>query len=125
MNIEAFREFCLSLPDSSEKMPFQAFRAAQSILAFYVGVHIFCFFDIDRFDICTVKCDPDLIDDLKARYAAVDAPYNMNRKYWISIRFNDDMPDEEIERWVRRSHDIVAGNIKSPRSTTAKIAKEP
>lgn len=108
MNIEEFREYCLSLPGSSEKMPFQAFRAAQSILAFYVGGKIFCFFDIDKFDACTVKCDPDIIDELKARYMAVSTPYNMNRKYWISIRFNDDMPDKEIKRWVRNSHDIIS-----------------
>ena len=112
MNIEEFREFCLSLPDSSEKMPFQAFHAAQSILAFYVGGKIFCFFDIDTFDICTVKCAPDLIDELKARYNAVGAPYNKSPRHWISIRFNDDMPDEEIKRWTRKSYDIVSNKKK-------------
>lgn len=108
MNVEEFREFCLSLSDSSEKMPFQAFRAAQSILAFYVGGRIFCFFDIDRFDACTIKCDPEQVDELKARYTAVGAPYNMSRKHWISIRFNDDMPDNEIKRWVIKSYDLIS-----------------
>ncbi len=112
MDIEQFREFCLSLPGSSEKMPFQAFRAAQSVLAFYVGGRIFCFFDIDRFDACTIKCDPEQIDELKARYMAVDAPYNMSHKHWISVRFNDDMPDGEIEALVRRSHDLVAAKAR-------------
>lgn len=108
MNVEEFREFCLSLPGSSEKMPFQAFRAAQSILAFYVNGKIFCFFDIDRFDACTIKCGPEQADELKARYMAVGAPYNMSRKHWISIRFNDDMPDNEIKRWVRKSYDLIS-----------------
>lgn len=108
MDIEEFREFCLSLPDSSEKMPFQAFRAAQSILAFYVGGRIFCFFDIERFDACTIKCAPEWIGELKARYMAVGAPYNMNPNYWISIRFNEDMPDEQIRAWTRRSYEIVS-----------------
>lgn len=112
MDIETLREFCLSLPDSSEKMPFQAFRSAQSILAFYVGGKIFCFFDIDKFDVCTLKCAPDMIDELKARYDAVGAPYNMNPRYWISIRFNDDMPDKEIEYWIRKSYDIVSKKSK-------------
>ncbi len=112
MNVEEFREFCLSLPESSEKMPFQAFKAAQSVLAFYVGGRIFCFFDIDRFDACTVKCEPELVDELKARYMAVGAPYNMNRKYWISIRFNDDMTDDEVRYWTRRSYDIVSKKTK-------------
>lgn len=96
------------MPDSSEKMPFQAFLAAQSILAFYVGGKIFCFFDIDTFKACTIKCDPDIIDELKARYNAVDAPYNMSPRHWISIRFNDDIPDEEIKYWTRKSYDIVS-----------------
>lgn len=108
MNIEEFREFCLSLPESSEKMPFQAFRAARSILAFYVGDKIFCFFDIGTFDTCTIKCAPDLIDELKASHNAVAAPYNMSPRHWISIRFNDDMPYEEIKRWTRKSYDIVS-----------------
>jgi len=112
MNVEEFREFCLSLPGSSEKMPFQAFRAAQSILAFYVGGRIFCFFDIDKFDACTIKCAPDLIDELKAGYMAVGAPYNMNLKYWLSIRFNDDMPDKEIKHWTRKSYEIVLKSTK-------------
>ncbi len=112
MNIEDFREFCLSLPDSSEKMPFQAFRAAQSVLAFYMRDRIFCFLDIEKFDRCTVKCDPDLIDELKARYMAVGSPYNMSPKYWISLRFNDDMPDREIKDRVRRSYEIVSKSKK-------------
>lgn len=112
MNCETFRKFCLSLPGVTEKMPFQAFPAARSILAFYVGNKIFCYFDIDKFDVCTVKCTPNEIDELKEWYHAVDAPYNMNRKYWISIRFNDDMADKEIKYWVRKSYDIIRHSLK-------------
>lgn len=78
-----------------------------------VAGRIFCFFDIDRFETCTVKCDPDIIDELKARYNAVDASYNMDPLYWIGIQFNDDMPDKEIKHWVRRSYDIVSKKSKS------------
>lgn len=112
MNCETFREFCFSLPGVTEKMPFQAFPATRSILAFYVGNKIFCFFDIDRFDACTVKCTPEEIVELKEQYRAVDAPYNMNRKYWIDIRFNDDMADLKIEHWVRKSYDIIRHSLK-------------
>lgn len=107
MNVEEFRDFCLSQPDSSEKMPFQDFCSAQSILAFYVCGKIFCFLDIDTFDACTIKCSPDIIDELKASYMAVGLPYNMNRRYWISIRFNEDMPDEMIKRMVSDSYSLI------------------
>ncbi len=107
MDIEDFRAFCLSLPESSERMPFQAFKSARSILAFYIGGKIFCFFDIDRFESCTVKCEPARIDELKIRYHAVGDPYNMSRRHWIGIRFNDDMPDRKIKQLVRDSYDLV------------------
>jgi len=107
MNIEEFREFCLSLPESCEKMPFQAFKAARSILAFYTGGKIFCFFDVDTFESCTVKCNPDIIDELKSRYNAVGNPYNMSHRHWISIRFNDDMPDRKIKELVSESYHSV------------------
>lgn len=43
---------------------------------------------------------------------AVGSPYNMSPKYWISLRFNDDMPDPEIKDRVRRSYEIVSKSKK-------------
>ena len=48
MNIEELRDYCLSFDGVTEKMPFQQFKAAQSICAFYVSGHIFCYFDMNR-----------------------------------------------------------------------------
>lgn len=117
MNIEEFREFCLSLPDASEKMPFGAFRWAKDILAFYVKGKMFCFFDIGKFDKCTIKCDPLIIDELKAKYNAVGAPFNLSLKYWISIQFNDDMPDKELKRLCGESYNIIRFPNCIPAST--------
>lgn len=107
MNVEEFRDYCLSLPEVSERMPFQAFRAAKSILAFYVNGHIFCYFDVDKFDECTLKCNPVQIPILEEHYMAVGAPYNMSHKYWIGVKFNSDMPDSEIRELVRQSYELV------------------
>lgn len=107
MNCEDFRDFCLSLPDATEKMPFQKFVAARSILAFYINGKIFCFYDIDRFDSCTIKCDPDAIEELKERYRAINQPYNLSRHYWISVGFNEDVEDVQIKELVTASYRIV------------------
>ena len=46
MNIEDYREFCLSLgEDIEEKLPFQKFKSGEGVLAFYVMGHMFSFFD--------------------------------------------------------------------------------
>lgn len=108
MNIEDFRAYCLSLPDSNEKTPFEKFfHGRHSFLAFYVRGKMFCYFDIDKFDRCTIKCMPEEIEELTEAYESVTPPYNCNPKYWISIKFNGDMSDSEIRRMVRQSYEIV------------------
>ena len=50
-------------------------NSADSILVFYVGTKMFCFFDINKFDKCTLKCNPNEIEQLKANYQAVEDPF--------------------------------------------------
>ena len=109
MNVEELRDFCLSLgEDVEEKMPFGAFKAAQGVLVFYTGGHIFCFFDIDRFEVVTVKCQPDRIDLLAEQYDSIVAPYNMSPKHWIGIR--PDLANDMLMReLVRNSYEIIKG----------------
>lgn len=75
----------------------------------YVNGHIFCYFDINKFDECTLKCAPTMIPLLEEQYSAVGAPYNMSHKYWIGVKFNSDMPDSKLRELVRQSYEIVKG----------------
>lgn len=112
MDIETFRDYCLALPGSHEKMPFEKFfRGRHAILAFYVGHRIFCFTDIDRFEACTVKCPPEQIAELEARYTAVGRPYNLNARYWVNLGLGGDLPDDEVRRLVRQSYQLVRDSL--------------
>ena len=78
MNIEDYRDYCLSLgSDVEEKLPFTAFRYASNVLVFYVCGHMFAFLDIDHYGIVTLKCQPERIDELKARYDCIGKPFNL------------------------------------------------
>lgn len=107
MNVEDLRDYCLSLgSDVEEKMPFGAFKAAQGVLAFYTCGHIFCFFDIDAFEVVTVKCQPDRIGLLAEQHDGIVAPYNMSPKHWIGIR--PDLANNALMReLVRNSYEII------------------
>ena len=35
----------------------------------------------------------------------------MNKKYWISVYFNQDVPDYKIKELVKKSYEIVVGNL--------------
>ena len=107
MNIEDYRNFCLSLdPSVEERMPFTKFKNGASVLVFYVRGHMFSFFDCDDFRVVTLKCQPDRIDELKARYSCVGNPYNESPKHWIGVD-PDTTPDTLLKELTRNSFEIV------------------
>lgn len=112
MDVETLREYCLSLGDDvEERMPFQAFKAAQGVLAFYVRGHMFCYFDVDNYDVVTVKCQPERIPQLKEQYDGLVPPYNMSPKHWTGIcpaRADDTLMHE----LVRQSYELVKKKYK-------------
>ncbi|MEN9908157.1 MAG: hypothetical protein RLZZ540_1306 [Bacteroidota bacterium] len=111
MNVEEFRDFCLSFPDTREGMPFEGFfKNSQSILVFYVGKKMFCLFDLDKFDRCTLKCDPKLIYELR-EHIGIDKPFNLSHKHWISVALNGDVSQELIKDLVTKSYKLVAESI--------------
>lgn len=108
MNIEEFRDYCLSLPGVTEATPFEKFsRGKFTVLVFYVNSHMFCYFNIDDFTSLTIKCNPDDVIELKERYEAIDEPYNGNKKYWISVGLGKDVSDDEVKTLVRKSYELV------------------
>ena len=97
MNVEEFREYCLSLPGVSEKMPFPnvADRYSRDVLCFYVGDKWFCFVNIEVFDFCCIKCRPEESTELRARYEGV----------------KPDVPDSIIRELVARSYRLVVESL--------------
>ena len=112
MNIEVYREYCLSLGDDvEEKLPFTSFHYASGVLVFYVHGHMFSFFDCDHFSVITLKCQPDRIDELKANLDCIVKPSNLSPKYWIGVNV-DTAPDDLLRELTRNSYEIVKAKYK-------------
>ena len=112
MNIEDYREFCLSLgADVEEKLPFTAFKYASGVLVFYVHGHMFSFFDCDNFSVITLKCQPDHIEELKEQHNCIVKPFNMSPKYWVGIDVNT-APDILLQELTRNSYEIVKAKYR-------------
>ncbi len=107
MNIEKYRNYCLSLgEDVEEKLPFQKFKSGEGVLVFYVCGHMFSFFDCNDFRVISLKCQPDRIDELKAQYDCIDKPYNESPKHWIGVDPTT-APDQLLKDLTRNSYEIV------------------
>ncbi len=107
MNIEELRDYCLSLKEVTEYMPFD-----NEYLIFRVLEKWFAVVPLHDLDLkVTVKCDPSLTLDLRERYRCVEAAWHFNKKYWNSITLNRDMDDETVKYWIRHSIEEVVKKL--------------
>ncbi|MDY6382067.1 MAG: MmcQ/YjbR family DNA-binding protein [Bacteroidales bacterium] len=112
MNVEELREYCLSLGDDvDERLPFVKFKAAQGVLVFYVLEHMFCYFNLDDFNVITLKCQPEKIVLLREKYDCVCNPYNANPKHWIGLRVLE-AKNSLVKELVSNSYEIVKAKYK-------------
>ncbi|MBY5958419.1 MmcQ/YjbR family DNA-binding protein [Membranicola marinus] len=106
MNIENFRDYCLSLPGTSESLPF-----GPDTLVFKVGTKMFALTDIENFESINLKCDPDKAIDLRARHPEVKPGYHMNKRHWNTIEITHRISDDEYRTWIRASYDLVFAKL--------------
>ncbi|WP_294473859.1 MmcQ/YjbR family DNA-binding protein [uncultured Bacteroides sp.] len=113
MNIEEFRTYCLSFKGVHDKMPFERATSEydKNLLVFYVMDKWFCFVNVDAFDCCNIKCKPERIEALQDRFDSIKPGYHMNKRHWISVYFNNDVPDKMIKELVKQSYDIVVASL--------------
>ena len=115
MNIEAFREYCLSLGDVEEKLPFAKMPGGDSVLAFYVNGHTFCYCDIDDFRTVIVKCQAERIPELMENTKGICPPdSHFNAKYWIGLEVQI-IETELLKELVANSYEIVRTKHKRKR----------
>jgi len=107
MNIEELRDYCLSLKDVTEDMPF-----GDEYLMFRVFGKWFTVIPLKdpELAIC-VKCDPIKAIELREQYHCVEAAWHFNKKYWNSVTLNQDMYDETVKYWIRHSIEEVVRKL--------------
>ncbi len=106
MNIESFREYCLSLPDVTEDTAF-----GEDHLLLRVCGKIFACLDLNRHDYFVVKCNPDYALDLRDRYSEIAPAWHWNKKYWNQVSMSGSLSDEMIQSLVRHSYSEVVKGI--------------
>lgn len=113
MNVEMFRDFCLSLPYVTEKMPFTTVKDpySRNVLCFYISSKWFCYVNIELFDRCCIKSAPEDAEVLRERYAGITPAWHMNKRMWSDVYFNRDVPDCKIMELIKTSYQIVLRSL--------------
>jgi predicted DNA-binding protein (MmcQ/YjbR family) len=112
MDIEMFRTFCLGLPDTTEEFPF-----GPDTIVYKVKGKMFALTNIDEFASVNLKCDPELVTDLRERYPAVQPGYHMNKKHWNTIIMDNSIADKLLREWIKHSYDLVVAKLPKSKRT--------
>jgi predicted DNA-binding protein (MmcQ/YjbR family) len=59
----------------------------------------------------TLKCDPVLAEIMRGQYAAITPGYHTDKRHWISIRQDAELPDAEVTRLFDHAYDIVRAKL--------------
>ena len=104
MTWDELRSCCLALPGAEETFPFEP------------GVSVFKASNGKMFAVTTstsepidvsVKCDPALGEALRRDFDAIVEGYHLNKRHWITITLNADVPDARVRELVEDSYALV------------------
>ncbi len=101
MNIDDFREYCLSKLGATESFPFD-----NKTLVFKVG-KMFALTDVEGFQSINLKCDPERALELRETFQGVIPGYHMNKTHWNTVSVNEDVPEKLILELIDHSYDLV------------------
>ncbi len=105
MNIEDFREYCLTVKGSIECFPFD-----ETVLVFKVMDKMFAYGSLapkdGRFSF-SMKCDPERGEELRERYEGVVRGHHTASNLWNAIYIESDVPDNLIKELIQHSVDEV------------------
>lgn len=108
MDIEAYRDHCLSKRGVTESTPFPRLP---EVLVFKVMGKMFTATDMTTFNSISVKCHPDRVAELREKYAAVQPPSYLSHKHWNRVIIDGSIPDQEIFEWIDTSYQLVATKL--------------
>ena len=107
MNVEEFRESCLTKKGVTEEFPFDA-----NTLVFKVMGKMFALVSLERQPPqCNVKCDPERAVELREEYDGAIIPgYHMSKKHWNTL-FLGQLPPKLILELVDHSYNLVVAGL--------------
>jgi predicted DNA-binding protein (MmcQ/YjbR family) len=98
------RRLCLAQIGAVEEFPF-----GSETSVFKVGGKMFALAQLTRRPLrVSVKCEPELGEQLRGTYEAIEPGYHLNKRHWLTVTCGGDASDELIRQLVAGSYDLVA-----------------
>ena len=85
--------------------------SAKGVVLYRVMGKMFAILGRRKLQNVILKCDPHLAEILREQYAGVGHRSHLDRRFWISIDLEGDVPPDEVERLAAASYDLVCAGL--------------
>ena len=106
MNIEDYRDYCMSMPGVTEDFPF-----GPDTMVFKVMNKMFALTNVETYDFINLKCDPERAVTLREEYEGISPGWHMNKVHWNSVKTASDINDELMKELIQHSYELVASSL--------------
>jgi predicted DNA-binding protein (MmcQ/YjbR family) len=111
MNPPELRDHCLSFTGAEETFPF-----GPETSVFKVGGKMFALSQLAADSLrVSLKCEPQLAEELREAHAAVIPGYHLNKRHWNTVMIDGSLPDDTIGDMVEDSYDLVVSKLPQAR----------
>lgn len=106
MNIEEYRNYCISKTGVTEEFPFN-----ETALVFKVAGKMFALTDVESFASVSLKCDPKKGIQLRDEQPGIGFAYHFNKKHWIGVATDGSVPDTLLYELIDHSYELVVEKL--------------
>ena len=99
--------------------------SARGVTLYKVMGKMFAILEVAKITGVILKVDPHLMDVLKDQYAGVGHRSHLDRRFWLHVNFDADVPTEEIVRLVAHSYDQVRAGLTKKQRAELEAAGSP
>jgi predicted DNA-binding protein (MmcQ/YjbR family) len=109
----------LGFPGALETFPF-----GPETSVFKVGGKMFALSRLAERPVrASLKCEPQLAEQLRAAHPAVLPGYHLNKRHWNTVIVDDSIPEQMISQMIEDSYDLVVSKL--PRSRRQALGWQP
>lgn len=107
MNIEEFRDYCLSKNQVTESFPFD-----EETLVFKVAGKMFALAGLEHHPATvSLKCDPEKALELREEYDEITPGYHMNKMHWNTLIIDGNLSHKLIRELIDDSYNLVVKGL--------------
>jgi len=108
---ESLRRACLEPPGAREEFPF-----GPETSVFKVEGKMFALTALGREPLqLSLKCEPELAEQLRDSYPAIREGYHLNKRHWNTVTLDGSLSDEMLLGMIEDSYDLVVSAMSRAR----------